>query len=297
MPSFNPQTIFMFSLALFLVLTYYLAAILTPFMMGAILAYLSNPAVQWLDRKKMPHIASVICIFVLIFGLLTIAILSLLPVVQQQLVMLIEEAPKIIALIQDRLLPWLQENVDTSSLSNTLSSSLPKAGWVFGAILHSGSNIIDAFISFVLTPVVTFYLLRDWNEIIENIRSLLPRSIEPTVTKLAKDCDEVLGAFFRGQLLIMLALCLIYSTGLYFVGLQLGIIIGLIGGLLSIVPYLGSIFVVVAATIASLVQFGDWKVIGWVLGVYAFGQIIEGYVLTPYLIGDRIGLHPVAVIF
>mgnify|MGYP003645369569 CR=1 FL=1 len=297
MSPFRPLTFFIIALGLLFVAAYYLSAILTPFLLGAILAYLANPAVKGLERRGLPHTVSVISIFVLIFGLLTIAIVSILPIIQQQVVILIQEAPKIITWAQDRLLPWLQESVDTSSLTSSLSAGLPKAGWVFGALLHSGSSIIDALVSLVLTPVVTFYLLRDWHGIITNIRSLLPRSIEPTVVGLIQECDEVLGAFFRGQLLIMLALCLIYSTGLYFVGLQLGIIIGLIGGLLSIVPYLGSIFVVVAATIASLVQVGNWHTVACVLAVYAFGQIIEGYVLTPYLIGDRIGLHPVAVIF
>lgn len=293
MSLFTSQTFFLISLAIVLVLLYHLTPILTPFLFGAILAYLASPGVKWLDRKGVPHTASVIFIFIIVFGVLVTLLLMLIPLVQQQFVVLIKELPNIITWIQDNILPWLQETVDES----TLASSLPKASWIFSAILHSGANMIDVMVSCVLTPVVTFYLLRDWDDIITGIRGLLPRAIEPTIVKLVIQCDEVLGAFFRGQLLIMLALCLIYSTGLMLTGLDLGLIIGLIGGLLSIVPYLGSIFVVVAASIASLVQFGTIQSVGWVLIIYAIGQMTEGYVLTPYLIGDRIGLHPVAVIF
>lgn len=290
---FSTQTWFLFGVVVLLALMYFLSHILTPFLLGAILAYLASPGVKWLESKRIPHTVSVITIFIVIFGLLVTLMLMLIPLIQQQLGMLVEEVPKIYSWIQEKILPWLQEAVDES----TLTSSLPKAGWVFSTLLHSGSNIIDVTVSVVLTPVVTFYLLRDWDGIVTNIRELLPRSIEPTVVKLVTQCDEVLGAFFRGQLLIMLALSVIYGIGLTLTGLQLGMMIGLIGGILSIVPYLGSIFVVVAASIASLVQFGTWESVAWVLVVYAFGQVIEGYVLTPYLIGGRIGLHPVAVIF
>jgi predicted PurR-regulated permease PerM len=230
-------------------------------------------------------------------GLMGLFILLLIPLIQQQISLLIEELPKIYDWIQAQVLPMINDVVNIKTLTSSLSSNLPKAGAVVTAVLHSSAGMIDIVVSFVLTPVVMFYLLRDWDDILLRIKRLLPQSISRTVVTLAKQCDEVLGAFFRGQLLIMFALCLIYSIGLAIVGLHLGVILGVIGGVLSIVPYLGSIFVVVSASIASFVQYGTWESLVAVLVVYLIGQAVEGYVLTPYLIGGRIGLHPVAVIF
>jgi predicted PurR-regulated permease PerM len=149
----------------------------------------------------------------------------------------------------------------------------------------------------VLIPVVTFYLLRDWDAMVEGIRTLVPRKIEPVISGLAREIEEVLGAFMRGQLMVMLALGLIYAVGLWLVGLDLAFIIGMIAGLLSIVPYLGTAVGVIAAVIAALFQFQDVFHTVMVLVVFAAGQSLEGMVLTPRLVGDRVGLHPVAVIF
>jgi predicted PurR-regulated permease PerM len=187
--------------------------------------------------------------------------------------------------------------VNIDELKTSLSSIVPKTAWVFSTVIRSGSTLIDFILNVVLTPVVTFYLLRDWQKLLNNIKAILPTSIRPTTLQLAQGCDEVLSAFFRGQLLVMLSLCIIYGVGLSLIGLKVGLVIGVIGGFLSIVPYLGSTFVVVAATLTSLVQFGDAHNLIWVFVVFLIGQSIEGYVLTPYLVGERIGLHPVAVIF
>jgi predicted PurR-regulated permease PerM len=152
-------------------------------------------------------------------------------------------------------------------------------------------------VNIILTPIVFFYLLRDWDKVCNLIKGLLPASIRPTALKLAKQCDAVLGEFFRGQLLIMVSLMFIYGIGLTIVGLDVGLMIGIIGGLLSIVPYLGSTFVAVTSATAALIQFGNWHALIGVLIVFLVGQTLEGYVLTPYLVGQRIGLHPVVVIF
>jgi predicted PurR-regulated permease PerM len=297
MPLMSRQTLFLLSLTLTILLVYLLAPILTPFMLGATLAYLANPAVKRLQRRRVPHVLSVVIIFVLIFGGLALLITLLVPMIQQQIALLTEQLPKIYNWLQEEIIPWLRETVDINTITSALSSGVLKSGSVVAVVVHSGAGIISVVVGIVLTPVVTFYFLRDWDDILARIQRLLPASIKPAVKKLAHECDEVLGAFFRGQLLIMLALCFIYSIGLAIAGLQLGIIIGLIGGVLSIVPYLGSCFVVVAASIASMVQFGTWEGLLGVLIAYLVGQIIESYVLAPYLIGSRIGLHPVAVIF
>jgi predicted PurR-regulated permease PerM len=291
------QGIFIFFTALTLLLLYLLAPMLTPFLLGALLAYLTNPLVKKLEKFHLPHLLSVtLCFLFLIF--LIVSLLSMLfPLVQKQIILLIDMSPQIVYWIEDTILPWLKESTNITTLKATLSSSLPKAGWIFGAMLQSGYTIIGWIVDLVLTPIVFFYLLRDWDRICELIKDLLPKSISPTVVKLARECDEVLGAFFRGQLLVILALALIYGVGLSLAGLNVGMMLGIIGGLLSIVPYLGSAFVVVSASATALVQFGTWHSLIGVLIVFLVGQGLEGYVLTPYLIGERIGLHPVVVIF
>ena len=149
----------------------------------------------------------------------------------------------------------------------------------------------------VLIPVLFFYFLRDWDRLVAKVDHLMPRHVEPVVRRLANESDQVLGAFLRGQLSVMAALAVIYSIGLTLVGIDLALLIGMAAGLISFVPYLGAILGVVAALIAAVVQFGDWFHPGMVLLVFAIGQATEGMVLTPLLVGDRIGLHPVAVIF
>ena len=149
----------------------------------------------------------------------------------------------------------------------------------------------------ILVPVVTFYLLRDWDVMMAKVNRLLPRNIEPKVSLWASECDEVLGAFMKGQLLVMFALGVIYAIGLWLVGLDLALLVGMIAGLASIVPYMGFIIGIVVAGVAAFIQFQDPVVLAYVGAVFMVGQMLEGMLLTPLLVGDRIGLHPVAVIF
>jgi predicted PurR-regulated permease PerM len=146
-------------------------------------------------------------------------------------------------------------------------------------------------------PVLTFYFLRDWDVMVAQIRDLLPRPYLPTVSRLARESDEVLGGFLRGQFSVMLSLGSIYAIGLWAIGIDLGLLIGFVAGLVSFVPYLGAFVGVTSAVIATLVQHGDATHLLLVMGVFALGQTLEGFVLVPWLVGDRIGLHPVAVIF
>ncbi|HLB42861.1 MAG TPA: AI-2E family transporter [Gammaproteobacteria bacterium] len=291
------QYLFVFLIVLLLALLYLLSPILTPFLLGTLLAYLVNPLVKRLEKWKIPHLISVIMIFLIVIGIFFLIVIMLIPVVNKQIILLEEVIPQVILWLQHSIMPQFVEFFNLDEFKPTLATTLSKTSVLFGAVLSSGSTLIGWMINLILTPVVTFYLLCDWDRILHGLRKLLPRSIAATVVQLVRKCDEVLGAFFRGQLLIMLLLCLIYGVGLTLVGLQVGLMLGIIGGILSVVPYLGSIFVVVSASIVALVQFGDWASLFWVWGIFIIGQIIEGYVLTPYLIGKRIGLHPVAVIF
>ena len=162
----------------------------------------------------------------------------------------------------------------------------------------SGLTIVGWVLNIVMIPVVAFYLLRDWDIMVERIHALVPRSIEPVVSRLARESDEVLGAFLRGQLSVMVVLGVIYGVGLWLVGISVGPLIGMIAGLISFVPYLGAITGVVMGVIAALVQYQDWTACRCSCSsVFAIGQTLEGYVLVPRLVGEKIGLHPVAVIF
>lgn len=300
----------LFFVAVFVItagLLYLLAPILTPFLAGALLAYLSDPLVEKIVSWKVPRILGAVIVFLGLFFVIFLIGLLLIPVIETQVMLLVSSIPEIIAKIQSSFLPWLNEtfgiqdmlNVDT--LKSTLAENWTKAGgvanWLVSTVFHSGRALIEWVTNLVLIPVVTFYLLRDWNVIIKNIRSLLPRHIEPIFVKLAVDCDHTLSAFFRGQLLVMLSLGAIYSIGLSLVGLKLGIVIGCVAGLLSIVPYLGFIIGITTASIAAFSQFGTTQSVFIVCAVFAIGQSIESVFLTPKLVGHRIGLHPVAVIF
>jgi predicted PurR-regulated permease PerM len=288
-------------------LMYLLAPILTPFLTGAILAYLVNPAVNALTRLRLPRLTAVIIVFVALFAILLLLILLLIPLIEGQLSLLADTIPTILGWLQERLVPTLSGLLGTEDIINinmiktTLAQHWAKAPGVasvfLNTIVHSGFVLAAWLINLFLIPVVTFYLLCDWNKLIRNIRALLPRTIENTAVKLFKECDEVLSAFFRGQLLVMLSLGTLYGIGLTVVGLRIGLILGLIIGLMSIIPYLGMIVGVTIATIAAYVQFGSIHPVLLIWLVFIIGQVIESTLLTPNLIGDRIGLHPVAVIF
>jgi predicted PurR-regulated permease PerM len=157
--------------------------------------------------------------------------------------------------------------------------------------------LVGWILNLVMIPVVAFYLLRDWDVLVARIAALIPRSIAPVVTRLARESDDVLGAFLRGQISVMVALGAFYGVGLWLVGVSVGPLIGMVAGLISFVPYLGAITGVVMGVIAALVQYQDWPHVLLVLGVFVVGQLLEGYVLVPRLVGEKIGLHPVAVIF
>jgi len=157
--------------------------------------------------------------------------------------------------------------------------------------------VVALFANLLLIPVVTFYLLRDWDKLIARIDELLPRKSQPVIEKLAKQSDDVLAAFLRGQFLVMLVLGVVYACGLWFINLELALLIGMLAGLVSFVPYLGFIVGILVASIAVLLQTQDLMMLIPVLIVFGIGQALEGMVLTPLLVGDKIGLHPVAVIF
>lgn len=290
-------------------LLYALHPILSPFLVGILLAYLADPLVDRLERAGLSRTWGVVVVFALFTLVLTLLLLVLVPMLAKQLMRLYELAPQMLDWLQHDALPWVQARLGLAEgfwkfdkIKAGISAHMGQTTDIVGVILSqataSGLALLGWLANLVLIPVVSFYLLRDWDLMMAKIRGLLPRQREERVVALAGECHEVLGAFVRGQLLVMLALGVIYASGLMLVGLELGLLIGLLAGLAAIVPYMGFIIGIGAAMIAGLFQFGGdpYPLLG-IAAVFMVGQALEGMVLTPLLVGDRIGLHPVAVIF
>lgn len=289
-------------------LLYLLAPVLTPFLIAALLAYVADPLVDRLEARKVSRTLGTVIVFVWMFMVLLALLLIGIPLLEQQITTLAEKLPGYIDWIQYTAAPWVQNKLqldvsalDMASFKQALTEHWQSAGGVMvnivASVTKSGMAILGWLMNLILIPVVAFYLLRDWDVLVARIRALLPRAAEPIVTRLARNCDEVLGAFLRGQLLAMIALGAIYSLGLWLVGLDLALLIGMMAGLLSFVPYLGFSIGLLAASIAAIVQFQDIYHLLLVFAVFGAGQVLEGMVLIPLLVGDRIGLHPVVVIF
>jgi predicted PurR-regulated permease PerM len=289
-------------------LLWLLAPVLMPFAVAGMLAYLGDPLADRLERLGLGRTLAVSIVFIVLILVFAGALLLLIPLISRQIENLAQNMPRYIEWGRDTAIPWIQTklHLDPNAFNSDrliaavrthLDSIGSYASIVLGKISRSSIGIVMWMTNLVLIPVVAFYLLRDWDRMVAYIDQVLPRSIEPTVAHLARESDTVLGAFVRGQLLVMLALGVLYGGGLTLVGISVGPLIGMVAGLLSFVPYLGFIVGFAAALIAALVQYGDWAHVLMVVGVFVVGQLLEGYVLVPKLVGDKIGLHPVAVIF
>lgn len=289
-------------------LVWLLSPILMPFVLAAVFAYLGDPLVDRLERWRLPRGLAASVVFVVMLLVLALVLLLLVPLLQRQIAHFIAALPAYAAWATHDALPWLEQKfnipaseLDPSTLIARLRENLGTVGGIAATVLgyatRSGLAVIGAAVAVGLVPVVTFYLLRDWDTLVAQIDGLLPRDAQPTIRRLARETDMVLGAFVRGQLLVMLGLGLYYAIALKLVGLDVGPLIGIVAGLVSFVPYLGFIVGIVAGVIAALVQYHDLLHPGLVLGVFVIGNLLESYVLVPKLVGDRIGLHPVAVIF
>ncbi len=291
-------------------LIYLLAPVLTPFVCAALLGWLGDPWVDRLERRGYSRTIAVVLVFTLMLLLVVLALLILVPMLEKQVVELIESLPTYRDWFVQTALPWVERRtglelvawLDPERITAWIRGHWQQAGGVaatfFGYLSRSGFAMMAWIANIVLLPILTFYFLRDWDKLVERVAALIPRDHIGTVTRLARESNDVLGAFLRGQFLVMLALGAIYAVGLSVVGLKLGLLIGIIAGLISFVPYLGTATGIVLGVIAALVQSsGDWTLVALVLVVFVIGQMLEGYVLTPRIVGDRIGLHPVAVIF
>lgn len=284
------------------------SAILTPFVLAACIAYFLDPPASALARLGMPRALGA---FLLILGLTAVCLLAVLllyPLLVAQIGILVTRLPAYVAgigtLVRDAL-ERAQEAFGPEVVDAQLRDlAVRQAGAMVtflatavGRLIGGGVALFNVFMLVVVTPIVGFYLLRDWQRIMVRIDSWLPRRSAHTLRQLARDTDRVLSAWLRGQLLCCLILGLFYAIGLQLVGLELGLIVGLMAGVLSFIPYVGSITGFVTAVLLAAAQFGTWEGVGLVIAVFVVGQIVEGYVIYPRLLGDRVELHAVWVIF
>ncbi len=294
-------------LILAVLLLYGLRAVLLPFVAGMAIAYLCDPAVDRLERWRFPRTAATLTVIggaILIF---VVALLLIVPLLQAQTISFIDRLPAyaedlrrgseaLLAALQDRISPAQMEQLRNLA-SGQIASVAGQLGGVVGAVFSSGVAFINLLSLVFITPIVAFYLLRDWDRMISRLDGLLPRHQAETVKLLLASMDEKLAGFVRGQLIVAAVLGVFYATGLSLVGLEFGLVVGLLAGAASIVPFLGSIGGFVVSVGLALLQFDSLPPIAIVAAIFVVGQVLEGNFLTPKLVGERVGLHPVWVIF
>jgi predicted PurR-regulated permease PerM len=288
-------------------LLYVLSPILAPFLFAAILAYIANPVVSWLARHRVPRALGAVLTMLLLTALLLLLLLILLPLFIKELRLLSERLPSFLVQVNEHLLPWIkarfgvEPQFDPQTLKNLIHENLQGANGLGMKLLASigigGLAVLGFVVDLLLVPVVLFYLLRDWNGLLARINGLLPRRWHRQLTGIAREVDAVLAEFLRGQIAVMALMSVFYVLGLWLAGLEFALPIGIITGVLVFVPYVGMLSGLALATVAALMQFPSVSGLIPVWIVFAIGQTLEGTLVTPFLVGRRIGLHPVAVIF
>ncbi|ESK57291.1 MAG: AI-2E family transporter [Moraxellaceae bacterium] len=298
-------------LALLLWVLYLLKPVVLPFVAAFFIAYLFSPLVDVLVKFKLPRWLAISLVFIGIGVTVTVVLWFLVPLVWKQLIYARDSIPAGIHWVNGNFLPWVSHTfnvvpmeLDTEQISKAIMEyiqtnySADSIQTFALRLAQSGLNFIQLGGVFILIPIISFYFLLDWERMLQSFRRLIPRPYETSTLTIVSECHSVLGAFVKGQFLVMFLLGIVYAVGLQLIGLEVGLIIGMIAGLASIIPYLGFGVGIIAAVIATLFQFGlDWTQLLLVGVVFMIGQMIEGYILQPFLLGDKIGLSPVAVVF
>lgn len=279
---------------------------LLPFVAAAVLAYLGDPLADRLERHMPRGLAALLVLTAMVAGAV-LAVLLLLPMVLSQLHHLALALPGYAEALQARLLPLAENWVNRLSPEEAARLRGAAAGYggeAVGWLLTLARGVVGASLAFLdiasllfITPVVAWYLLNDWDRLISTLNGWLPQAHAGTIRTQVRQIDRTLAGFARGQALVCLALATIYALGLTLAGLEFGFTLGLTAGVLSFIPYVGSLVALAGGLLLAVVQGGDWGQLAAVAGVVGFGQALEGYVLSPRLVGDRVGLHPVWIIF
>ncbi len=294
-------------LAVFAALLYLLSGVLMPFVAGIAVAYLLDPLADRLEKYGASRTMATVLILLAFFIIAVGGIVLLFPLLQAQIANLIARGPDLVATLRNHIEPLLQR-LQADINGNALDRLREIAGTYAGQMVQLGGRFVGglwseglAFFNMlslvVITPVVAFYLLRDWDLIVERLDSLLPRHPAPTIRRQVSEIDRTIAAFVRGQSSVCLILSLYYGISLTLAGLQSGLLVGLGAGLISFVPYLGATLGLAVGLSIAIAQFSEWSSIILVGSVFAIGQIAESYILTPKLVGESVGLHPVWLIF
>jgi predicted PurR-regulated permease PerM len=288
-------------------LLYLLSPILAPFLAGAIFAYVLNPLVNRLTGRYLPRVLA--AVLVLLFSLTLVVALALVivPLFIKELRLMSEQLPAFLAWINQQFAPWLKEKfaidfqLDIETVKQlaggVLANNQDLVAGLLGSLRIGGLALLAFFVNLLLVPVVLFFLLRDWNPLVARVDAMIPRHLHARARAILAEIDAVLAEFLRGQMIVMLVMSVYYSFALWVTGLEFALPVGVITGLLVIIPYIGAFTGILLGSIAAVLQFGTLEGLAWVWLAFAIGQAIEGLAVTPMLVGERIGLHPVAVIF
>lgn len=286
----------------FAALLWLLGDVLLPFVLGGAIAYILDPIADRLERWGMGRIWAVVTITLVAILIFVVLVLAVVPALIRQATALVDIAPELFRTFQAWLTGRFPDLMDEASpvraqllaIGETIRA---RGGELLNTVLGSALGIVNVLVLLVIVPVVTFYLLLDWDRMVAQIDALLPLDHRPTIRRLASEIDDTLASFIRGQGTVMLVLGVYYATALMIAGLQFGMVIGALAGLISFIPYIGAIVGGALAIGLAFFQFwGEWWMIAVIAAIFFSGQMLEGNVLTPKLVGDSVGLHPVWLI-
>jgi predicted PurR-regulated permease PerM len=291
------------AIAVLVLALWFLGHVLLPFVLGGALAYCLDPIADRLERLGLGRLMAVIVITFVALIVFVLTALWVLPTLVNQATALFESAPEIVRNLQAWLAEKFPEIIDEGSalrqsLDKIGAQLQEKGGAVLNQILSSALGLVNVLVILVLVPVITFYLLLDWDRMLAKVNAVLPLDHAPAVRKIASDIDKTLASFIRGQGTVCLILGSYYGIALMIAGLQFGLVVGFVAGLISFIPYVGALVGGVLAIGLALFQFwGDWWMIAIIAAIFFVGQMLEGNILTPNLVGQSVGLHPVWLIF
>lgn len=304
----NRLIFFWIGIILSIYLIHRLSSVLIPFLVSFGLAYLGNPIVQKIESRKIPRVWAVSIVFAGLLGILVVILLVVIPQLINQIIAFIEKWPSYYFWMQDNVFPRFEKlfsleefRHNQQAADKAITQSLAALKDIISRIAPSISSIVlgivGFFVSLFLIPMLTFYVMRDWSFITEKIETLIPRSIFPQTLSFLQEANFMLSSFLRGQLTVMFCLASIYSIGLTIIGVEYGLVIGIIAGLISFVPYFGATSGILMGLVVAWFQYGTITHLALVGLVFGIGQLMESFVLTPILIGDKLGMHPIAVVF
>jgi predicted PurR-regulated permease PerM len=288
---------------MFLALLYLLGNVILPFIVGGAIAYFLDPVADRLERLGLTRLMATVVISLAALLVVVLLVLAVIPTLIGQLTELVNSAPVLSLQLQTFLIEHFPELRDsTSTMRQTLSQIADavsaRGGELVNGVLSSALSLIGAVVFIVVVPVVAFYLLMDWDRMVAQVDSWLPRDHAQTVRRLASEIDTVLAGFVRGQVSVCVILGTFYSVALMAAGLNFGLAVGAIAGAITFIPYVGSLVGGTLAIGLALFQFwGDWLSVGMIAAIFAVGQFVEGNILTPKLVGRSVGLHPVWLLF